>query len=129
MQPGEDPFAALKKEKKQKVQAQSQRQAANLKATAKQRGQAGLPPTLSLAAALPEHGKGAPVKRRDMKSDVSAAGPPVRRGVHAERIFRELATCGQSQQPAAGNVLPPVQRSAAVQGDISDLQTVGVSCR
>ena len=75
LQPGEDPFAALKKEKKQKVQAQSQRQAANLKATAKQRGQASLPPTLSLAAALPEHGKGAPVKRREMKSDVSAADP------------------------------------------------------
>ena len=65
------------------MQAQSQRQAANLKATAKQRGQAGLPPTLSLAAALPEHGKGAPVKRRDMKSDVSAAGHPARQGLHA----------------------------------------------
>ena len=130
VQPGEDPFAALKKQKKHKVQAQSQRQAANLKATAKQRGQAGLPPTLSLAAALPEHGKGAPVKRREMKSDVSAAGRPVRHGLHAalqhDKPYERLQFVGSPSSLTVGRVLPPAQKCAAVQADISIWQTAGV---
>lgn len=133
LQPGEDPFAALKKEKKQKKQAQSQRQAANLKATAKQRGQAGLPPTLSLAAALPEHGKGAPVKRRDMKSDVSAAGHPARQGLRAaleqDKPSVSLQLVGSYSSLSVGRVLPPVQRIAALRGDTSIWLTAGNPCR
>lgn len=53
------------------MKAQHKRQVANIKASAKTTGSSGaLPPTLKLAAALPEHGKGKPTKRKEMKDDV-----------------------------------------------------------
>ena len=69
---GEDPFAALKQEKRERVKAQRQRQVANVKASSKDKGgPVVLPPTLKLAAALPLHGKGKPSKRQEMQNDVS----------------------------------------------------------
>ena len=71
VQVGEDPFAALKQEKRERVKAQRQRQVANVKASSKDRGgPVALPPTLKLAAALPVHGKGKPSKRQEIQDDV-----------------------------------------------------------
>ncbi len=71
VQVGEDPFAALKQEKRERVKAQRQRQVANVKASSKDRGgPVALPPTLKLAAALPAHGKGKPSKRQEIQDDV-----------------------------------------------------------
>ncbi|CAK0734961.1 hypothetical protein CVIRNUC_000508 [Coccomyxa viridis] len=73
-QVGEDPFAALKQEKRERVKAQRQRQVANVKASSKDRGgPVALPPTLKLAAALPAHGKGKPSKRQEIQDDIKAA--------------------------------------------------------
>jgi regulator of ribosome biosynthesis len=75
---GEDPFAKLKQEKRERVKAQQMRQMANIKASAKATGaKAALPPTLKLAAALPTHGKGRPPKRKEMHDDV--CGPALLR--------------------------------------------------
>jgi regulator of ribosome biosynthesis len=65
---GDDPFATLKQEKRERVRKNQQQQLANLKGAAK--GGAALPPTLRLAAALPEKGRGKPTKRKDMKDEV-----------------------------------------------------------
>ena len=77
---GEDPFTKLKQEKKERMREQQKRQLGNIKANAKASGKGGaaaaaaavaLPPTLRLAAGLPAHGKGKPVKRKEIKEDVS----------------------------------------------------------
>lgn len=74
MQEGEDPFTRQKAEKRDRVKAQAARQLANAKASAKAMGARApppvLPPTLQLAASLPEHGRGRPVKRREIRDDV-----------------------------------------------------------
>ena len=62
----EDPFSKSRKEKKARVKKQDARQLANLKAAAKEGGTEALPATLKLAASLPEHGKGKPMKRKEM---------------------------------------------------------------
>lgn len=67
--PGEDPFSNMAKEKKKRVAKNAKQQADNLKAAVKAGGS--LPAALKLAAALPSHGKGAPVKRKELKDDVS----------------------------------------------------------
>ncbi len=74
-QEGEDPFTRQRTEKRARVKAQAGRQLANAKASAKTMGArapapAALPPTLQLAAALSEHGRGRPVKGRAMRDDV-----------------------------------------------------------
>ena len=74
-QEGEDPFTRQRTEKRARVKAQAGRQLANAKASAKMMGErapapAALPPTLQLAAALSEHGRGRPVKGRAMRDDV-----------------------------------------------------------
>lgn len=69
-QVGDDPFSAGIREKKERVAKQDKRRLANLKATAKAGGTSSLPPTLKLAASLPQHGKGRPVKRKELKDDV-----------------------------------------------------------
>lgn len=69
-QPGEDPFAQMRKDKKARVDKQEKARLANLKAAAKAGGKAALPPTLRLAASLPEHGRGKPLKHRDYKDEV-----------------------------------------------------------
>lgn len=66
----EDPFAEQKKQKRDRVKAQDKRQLDNLKTTARAGGAAALPSTLRLAATLPEHGKGRPVKRKELHDDV-----------------------------------------------------------
>ena len=68
MQPGDDPFAQLRQEKRERIKGQEQRQLANVKLAAK--GGA-LPPTLKLAAKLQEKGKGKQHKRKDLKNEVS----------------------------------------------------------
>lgn len=77
-QVGDDPFSALKAEKKERVREQHKRQLSNLKASAKAagRGAAALPPTLRLAAGLPAHGKGRLLKRAEVKEDVRAFSCP-----------------------------------------------------
>jgi hypothetical protein len=70
-QPGEDPFTKQRTDKRERVRKQAKQQLANAKAAAK----AGtLPPTLRLAAALPEHGKGRPAKRKEMRDEVGRLG-------------------------------------------------------
>jgi regulator of ribosome biosynthesis len=70
-QVGDDPFSQMAREKKERVKTNAKRQLANMKANAKAGdGQVQLPPTLKLAASLPEHGKGRPIKRKDMHNEV-----------------------------------------------------------
>lgn len=71
VQDGQDPFSALRKEKAARVKSTDKRQLANAKVALKNAGQGAVPPTLKLAAALPEHGKGQPVKRTELRNDVS----------------------------------------------------------
>ena len=71
LQPGEDPFGEQRKEKKARLASQEGRQLKNKQASDKVHGKPALPPTLKLAASLPEHGKGAPTKKRELKLDVS----------------------------------------------------------
>ncbi|KAL0031736.1 hypothetical protein WJX79_004189 [Trebouxia sp. C0005] len=72
-QPGEDPFGEERKEKKARLASQEGRQLKNKQASDKIHGKPMLPPTLKLAASLPEHGKGVPTKRRELKADVKSA--------------------------------------------------------
>ncbi|KAI7840975.1 hypothetical protein COHA_005204 [Chlorella ohadii] len=75
----EDPFTKQRAEKRERVKKQEKQQLANLKvrwlagAAAKAGGSGALPPTLRLAAALPEHGKGRPAKRKELKHELKAA--------------------------------------------------------
>jgi hypothetical protein len=69
-QQGEDPFTKQRQEKRERVRKQEKAQLNNLKAAAKAGGVGALPPTLRLAAALPEHGKGLPVKRKEFHGEV-----------------------------------------------------------
>ncbi|KAL6769428.1 hypothetical protein ACKKBG_A30970 [Auxenochlorella protothecoides x Auxenochlorella symbiontica] len=70
---GDDPFSKQKRDKKARVAKQEKAQLANLKAAAKSGGKGALPPTLRLAAALPEHGRGRPVRHKDYKQELKAA--------------------------------------------------------
>lgn len=72
---GEDPFTKQRQEKRERVKKNASQQLSNLKAAAKAGGGASgsLPPTLRLAASLPEHGKGRPVKRRELKQELKNA--------------------------------------------------------
>lgn len=72
LQVGDDPFSKQKRDKKARVAKQEKAQLANLKAAAKSGGKGALPPTLRLAAALPEHGRGRPVRHKDYKQEVRA---------------------------------------------------------
>ena len=65
---GDDPFTRLRQEKRERVKKNQQQQLANLKGATK--GGARLPPPLRLAAALPEKGRGKPVKRKELKDEV-----------------------------------------------------------
>eukprot|EP00884_Botryococcus_braunii_P005004 jgi/Botrbrau1/14504/Bobra.0350s0009.1 len=73
-QVGEDPFSQMEREKKERVKTNSKRQLANLKANAKAgKGELQLPPTLKLAAQLPQHGKGRPTKRKELHPELKEA--------------------------------------------------------
>ncbi|GAB4814848.1 hypothetical protein N2152v2_001894 [Parachlorella kessleri] len=67
---GDDPFTKQRQERKDRVKKQAKQQLSNLKAATK--AGATLPPTLRLAAALPEHGKGRPVKRKEYQGELKA---------------------------------------------------------
>ena len=47
-----------------------------------------LPPTLKLAASLPEHGKGIPTKRRELKADVRRHTP-----LHIMCVYKPCVYC------------------------------------
>ena len=70
-QVGEDPFTQMKKDKAGRVKAGEKLQLANVKHSLKTAGKGSVPPTLKLAASLPEHGRGKPTKRKELKQDVS----------------------------------------------------------
>lgn len=61
----------MENDRKGKVKAGKKRELANVKNTLKKVGKSAVPTTLKLAASLPEHGKGMPVKQKDLVGDVS----------------------------------------------------------
>lgn len=74
LQPGEDPFTQLRKEKKERAQKQTKQQLANVKQAWKAGGAAAVPATLRLAAALPDKGRSKPVKRKELRDEVRGLG-------------------------------------------------------
>lgn len=71
-QVGDDPFTQLEAEKRERVKSNKKRQSENVKAMSKA-GHA-LPPTLKLAAGLPEHGTGRGQKRKALQTEVCVFG-------------------------------------------------------
>ena len=69
----EDPFTLQQREKKSRVKRNENSQLANLKAASKAGGKEVLPATLKLAAVLPEHGRGKPSKRKELKGELKTA--------------------------------------------------------
>ena len=61
----------MKKDKASRVKSGEKLQLANVKHSLKTAGRGSVPPTLKLAASLPEHGRGKPSKRKELKQDVS----------------------------------------------------------
>jgi len=61
----------MKKDKAGRVKAGQMRELANVKNALKKAGRGAVPPTLKLAASLPEHGRGRPSKKMELKDDVS----------------------------------------------------------
>ncbi|KIY97716.1 putative Ribosome biogeneis regulatory protein like protein [Monoraphidium neglectum] len=68
---GEDPFTRLRQEKRDRVKKNQAQQLANVQDAAK--GGSALPPTLRLAASLPEKGRSKPVKRKELKAEIKGA--------------------------------------------------------
>ena len=100
---GEDPFTKAKEEKRARVKTQARQELANLKNAAKVGGAAALPPTLRLAAALPEHGKGRPVKRKELKGEVRGRGRGGRgRWIEGTTALAQTGTCRHSCCSACG---------------------------
>lgn len=87
----EDPFTKLRKDKKQRVKKQEERQLSNLKNSAKEGG--ALPPSLKLAAALPEHGRGRPSKRKELQSELKAI---------TRQVTASTASMGRFDRAVAG---------------------------
>ncbi|KAL4538932.1 hypothetical protein Ndes2437A_g01922 [Nannochloris sp. 'desiccata'] len=73
----EDPFTRMRREKKDRVKKNETQQLGNLKAAHKQGGKGVLPATLKLAATLPEHGRGIPSKRKELKGELKTAARQV----------------------------------------------------
>ena len=75
----------MQKERKAKKESNKGRELANVKNALKKAGKGAVPSSLKLAAALPEHGRGKPTKRKELKEDVSQLSltplPPLRRGL------------------------------------------------
>ena len=69
----EDPFTRMRKEKKERVKKQDESRLKNLKAAAKAGGKDAIPSSLRLAASLPEHGQGKPMKRKELKGEIKSA--------------------------------------------------------
>ena len=69
----EDPFTRIKKEKKERVKKQEASRLKNLKSAAKTGGKDAIPSSLRLAASLPEHGQGKPLKRKELKGEIKTA--------------------------------------------------------
>lgn len=62
----------MQREKTARVKATEKRQLANTKSALKKGGKRAVPPTLKLAAELPERGRAPPNKRKELKDDVSS---------------------------------------------------------
>jgi hypothetical protein len=62
----------MRAEKRERVKAQRQQQAANVKQALKVGGAAAVPATLRLAASLPDKGRGKPAKRKELRDEVRA---------------------------------------------------------
>ncbi|GIL88312.1 hypothetical protein Vretifemale_16225, partial [Volvox reticuliferus] len=77
--PGEDPFAVLAAEKRERVKTNRAAQLANLKQAAKKAGPGVLPASLRLAATLPSEGGkvgkgvGKSLRRKELKDDIKTA--------------------------------------------------------
>lgn len=97
----EDPFTRQRAEKRERVKKQEKQQLANLKAAAKAGGSAALPPTLRLAAALPEHGKGRPAKRKELKDELKAASRQATVSTASMGKFDRLARGEKAEDRAA----------------------------
>lgn len=100
----EDPFTRLSKEKKERVKKQDSQQLANLKNAVKTGGKGALPATLKLAATLPEHGRGAPTKRKELVPELKnslrqATGSTASMGKFDKMLKGETA---KDRQAAAG---------------------------
>jgi regulator of ribosome biosynthesis len=97
----EDPFTRGARERKGRARKNESQQAANLKAAAK----AGsvLPPTLRLAASLPEKGRGRPAKRRELHPELRKA---------SRTAAASTASMGKFDRAVAGEKAPPGGRPA-----------------
>lgn len=92
----EDPFSIMKREKKERVKRQEGKQLANLKAAAKSGGKDVLPSTLKLAATLPQHGRGKPTKRKELKGELKNA---------ARQVATSTASLGKFDKIVSGEDL------------------------
>ena len=89
----EDPFTRLRREKKERVKKQETQQLSNLKSAVKSGGKGALPATLKLAAALPDHGRGKPTKRKEFKAEIKTA---------ARQVATSTASMGKFDRVVAG---------------------------
>ncbi|KAI3432847.1 hypothetical protein D9Q98_010431 [Chlorella vulgaris] len=110
--PGEDPFTKQRQDKKERAKKQQKQQLANLKAAVKAGGMAALPPTLRLAAALPEHGKGRPAKRKELHDELKSA---------TKQAAVSTASMGKFDRIARGEKPAAPASAAAVQAVLSRL--------
>ena len=108
--PGSDPFTEAAAARRDKVRTNERQRVANLKAGAKARGggELALPPTLRLAAALPRHGKGAPVKARDARPALKAAAATA--GVAAASLGKHDALARGEARAARARTLEGTRR-------------------
>jgi regulator of ribosome biosynthesis len=88
----EDPFTRMRREKKDRVKKNESQQLANLKNAHKQGGKGALPATLKLAATLPEHGRGVPSKRKELKSELKTAARQVATSTASLGKFDRMVT-------------------------------------
>ncbi len=89
----EDPFTRMRREKKDRVKKNEGQQLANLKNAHKVAGKGALPATLKLAATLPEHGRGVPSKRKELKVELKNA---------ARQVATSTASLGKFDRVVAG---------------------------
>lgn len=103
---GADPFAEAAAARRDKRATNKRQQLGNLKAAAGKKGGGALalPPTLRLAAALPTHGKGKPLKSRD-------ARPALREAAKAASV--STASLGKYDALAAGETRADRARALA----------------
>lgn len=99
----EDPFTRMRREKKERTKKQEASQLANLKAAAKAGGKAALPATLKLAAVLPDHGRGQPTKRKELKGEIKNT---------VRQVATSTASLGKFDRRVAGEDMKDRQHGA-----------------